>query len=165
MQIQQTGRGLVRPGRATACAAEGGNLHPASSRRDCGRAGRCRAGTQRRAGPPGAMPAAVVEYKGWKEGYRCGYCASERGKVSAGKREEVGRDGAARAPVVGAAPGGGVARPPSLKMGEVAGACGEAAAAARGKHGGAAVSCGRCPCPAHSKDGGGGCFRSPRGAV
>ncbi|KAM7104031.1 arginyl-tRNA--protein transferase 1 isoform 3-T3 [Ciconia maguari] len=32
----------------------------------------------------GAMPAAVVEYKGWKEGYRCGYCASERGKVSAG---------------------------------------------------------------------------------
>ncbi|XP_061857338.1 arginyl-tRNA--protein transferase 1 isoform X6 [Colius striatus] len=30
------------------------------------------------------MPAAVVEYKGWKEGYRCGYCASERGKVSAG---------------------------------------------------------------------------------
>ncbi|XP_071605725.1 arginyl-tRNA--protein transferase 1 isoform X4 [Heliangelus exortis] len=30
------------------------------------------------------MPAAVVEYKGWKEGYRCGYCASDRGKVSAG---------------------------------------------------------------------------------
>ncbi|XP_075011304.1 arginyl-tRNA--protein transferase 1 isoform X3 [Calonectris borealis] len=30
------------------------------------------------------MPAAVVEYKGWKEGYPCGYCASERGKVSAG---------------------------------------------------------------------------------
>ncbi|XP_067996500.1 arginyl-tRNA--protein transferase 1 isoform X5 [Melanerpes formicivorus] len=30
------------------------------------------------------MPAAVVEYKGWKEGYRCGYCSSERGKVSAG---------------------------------------------------------------------------------
>lgn len=34
------------------------------------------------------MPAAVVEYSGWKEGYRCGYCASERGKVSAGKRGE-----------------------------------------------------------------------------
>ncbi|XP_075279977.1 arginyl-tRNA--protein transferase 1 isoform X7 [Opisthocomus hoazin] len=30
------------------------------------------------------MPAAVVEYRGWKEGYRCGYCASEGGKVSAG---------------------------------------------------------------------------------
>ncbi|KAM6391164.1 arginyl-tRNA--protein transferase 1 isoform 4-T4 [Pluvialis apricaria] len=30
------------------------------------------------------MPASVVEYKGWREGYRCGYCGSERGKVSAG---------------------------------------------------------------------------------
>ncbi|XP_077038918.1 arginyl-tRNA--protein transferase 1 isoform X8 [Agelaius phoeniceus] len=30
------------------------------------------------------MPAAVVEYKGWKEGYGCGYCGAARGKVSAG---------------------------------------------------------------------------------
>ncbi|XP_068807654.1 arginyl-tRNA--protein transferase 1 isoform X5 [Struthio camelus] len=30
------------------------------------------------------MRRAVVEYKGWKEGYRCGYCASPQGKVSAG---------------------------------------------------------------------------------
>uniref|UniRef100_A0A8C3U8E8 Arginyl-tRNA--protein transferase 1 n=1 Tax=Catharus ustulatus TaxID=91951 RepID=A0A8C3U8E8_CATUS len=30
------------------------------------------------------MPAAVVEYKGWKEGYTCGYCGAPRGKVSAG---------------------------------------------------------------------------------
>ncbi|XP_031453231.1 arginyl-tRNA--protein transferase 1 isoform X5 [Phasianus colchicus] len=30
------------------------------------------------------MRRAVVEYRGWKEGYRCGYCASAQGKVSAG---------------------------------------------------------------------------------
>ncbi|XP_027315862.3 arginyl-tRNA--protein transferase 1 isoform X5 [Anas platyrhynchos] len=30
------------------------------------------------------MPGAVVEYRGWKQGGRCGYCASEQGKVSAG---------------------------------------------------------------------------------
>ncbi|XP_021255937.1 arginyl-tRNA--protein transferase 1 isoform X4 [Numida meleagris] len=30
------------------------------------------------------MRRAVVEYRGWKEGYRCGYCASAHGKVSAG---------------------------------------------------------------------------------
>lgn len=54
-----------------------------------------------------AAAAAVVEYKGWKEGYRCGYCGSERGKVSAGKR----RDGATRASGAGAGP-------PSLNMEE-----------------------------------------------
>ncbi|XP_035185741.1 arginyl-tRNA--protein transferase 1 isoform X3 [Oxyura jamaicensis] len=30
------------------------------------------------------MRSAVVEYRGWKEGGRCGYCASGQGKVSAG---------------------------------------------------------------------------------
>ncbi|XP_062436410.1 arginyl-tRNA--protein transferase 1 isoform X2 [Rhea pennata] len=30
------------------------------------------------------MRCAVVEYRGWKEGYPCGYCASAQGKVSAG---------------------------------------------------------------------------------
>lgn len=109
------------------------------------------------------MPASVVEYKGWREGYRCGYCGWERGKVSAGKREEVGRDGL---------PGllwrerSGGARPPSLKMEEFGGVCGDAAAAARGKDGGLGASCGRCPCSARSKDGGGGGrFRASRGAV
>ncbi|XP_068545150.1 arginyl-tRNA--protein transferase 1 isoform X6 [Anas acuta] len=29
------------------------------------------------------MPGAVVEYRGWKQGGRCGYCASAQGKVSA----------------------------------------------------------------------------------
>ncbi|XP_075360532.1 arginyl-tRNA--protein transferase 1 isoform X3 [Mycteria americana] len=83
MQLQRTGEASsARPG--TACTSEGGRLLLAPSRRGRGRAGRCGAGTRRRAGPAGAMPAAVVEYKGWKEGYRCGYCASERGKVSAG---------------------------------------------------------------------------------
>lgn len=37
------------------------------------------------------MRRAVVEYRGWKEGYRCGYCASAQGKVSAGERGEAGR--------------------------------------------------------------------------
>lgn len=32
------------------------------------------------------MSAAVVEYKGWKEGYGCGYCGAKQGKVSAGER-------------------------------------------------------------------------------
>ncbi|XP_054687587.1 arginyl-tRNA--protein transferase 1 isoform X3 [Grus americana] len=74
--VQTQRMGQAWPG--AACTAEGGNL------RRCSRAGRCGAGTLRRAGPLGAMHAAVVEYKGWKEGYRCGYCASEQGKVSAG---------------------------------------------------------------------------------
>lgn len=38
-----------------------------------------------------AMRRAVVEYRGWKEGYRCGYCASAQGKVSAGERGDAGR--------------------------------------------------------------------------
>lgn len=50
-----------------------------------GEAGPGRAG-RGRSGAAGAMPAAVVEYKGWKEGYSCGYCGAARGKVSAGER-------------------------------------------------------------------------------
>ncbi|XP_043375671.1 arginyl-tRNA--protein transferase 1 isoform X2 [Dermochelys coriacea] len=30
------------------------------------------------------MNCTVVEYRGWKEGYQCGYCASDQGKVSTG---------------------------------------------------------------------------------
>lgn len=74
----------------TAAPANGARRPPRAASTSVRPGGALRAGALRRAGPPYAMPVAVVEYKGWKEGYRCGYCASEQGKVSAGKQEETG---------------------------------------------------------------------------
>lgn len=90
------------------------------------------------------MPAAVVEYKGWKEGYSCGYCGATQGKVSAGERGWAELAGPGRSAGLL-----GWRRPRR---------------AARAKHGGTAASCARRPRAARTKDGGGRRFRVARSA-
>lgn len=97
------------------------------------------------------MRRAVVEYRGWKEGYRCGYCASAQGKVSAGERGDAGR-GRCREPrrcgsAAALTKDGGARRGSAVKMA------------------GLLLPAGSAPRRARSKDGGGGRFRAARSAV
>ncbi|ELW69721.1 Arginyl-tRNA--protein transferase 1 [Tupaia chinensis] len=76
---------LREPGHGPGAPAQDLALHPSPPRVPAPRRGRPRA----RRGVAGARPlaaamASVVEYKGLKSGYHCGYCDSEEGKASCG---------------------------------------------------------------------------------